>query len=96
MRPEVFDMAGVAASRVHSGGAGTALRIVSGVFQRLPRAFQENPLLWVEDQSLAGREAEEVRVEQITVRHNAVSAHGPGTTRGVRAVREDVIREAGE
>ncbi len=59
----------------HADRALVALGIPAGPFARLPRAFQEEPLLRVHELGLARRVAEEMRVEAVGVVEHGARLH---------------------
>src|SRR5690606_32785449 len=60
---------------VHTGpGAAQRVRVESGAFDGGPGGLQEQPLLRVHGEGLAGRDAEEARVEQVRVVQEAAVA----------------------
>ncbi len=76
---QVVDQVGVhPRSGKDTDGAGELLRRMRRVFQRLPRAFQEMPVLRIHDGGVARAESEERRVEERHVFENRGAAHVVG------------------
>jgi hypothetical protein len=68
----------------HPGvGAGQLVRRQAGVLQRLPRGLHQDALLRVHQLGLAGRQAEELRVEALDVAQEAAVTYGVAQRGGV-------------
>src|SRR3984957_11113524 len=104
---ELFDGAPLAAHIVeqigvdarpgeYADGARIGRRIVAGVLQSLPRAFQKQAMLRVRQLGLFGIHAEEFGVELVDVLENGTGLHEVGGAADLRAetVLEFRIREA--
>src|SRR6185369_5014430 len=68
----------LAGAGVDADGAGGAGRVAAGVLQGLPRAFEEDALMRIEDAGLARADIEEGGVEQIDVAQHAAPPHVVG------------------
>ena len=61
----------VARAGEHADRAGEGARVIAGVLQRLPRGFQEQPLLGIEHLGFLRRDAEEAGIELVDVLEDA-------------------------
>ena len=91
-------VAAVGNSGHHTDRPWIDIRIIACILERLPAAFQKQPMLGVHQLGFLGKDAKEVGVEEIDITHDRSGANVVGIRRDPLAVRylKFVDREVGD